>query len=120
VANQMTADSRAVADELRTEPGVRFGEALIRLFVLVCGIFVVASTVLVIAFLARTGITGIRQAGLWQLVSHAVWKPEADLYGGLPLIVGTVTSATGAIFLGATPAVLSALWVVEFARASGG
>ena len=47
--------------------------------------------------------------------AHAVWKPEANLYGGLPLIVGTVISATGAVILGAAPAVLTALWVIEFA-----
>jgi phosphate transport system permease protein len=114
----MTADSRVVVDELRPEPGVRFGEALVRLFVLVCGVFVVASTVLVIAFLARTGIKGIGEVGLWQLVAHTVWKPEADLYGGFPLIVGTVASATGAVFIGAAPAVLTALWVIEFAPKS--
>jgi phosphate transport system permease protein len=114
----MTADSRAIAGELRTERGTRVGEGLIRLFVLVCGVFVVASTVLVIAFLARTGIKGISEVGLWQLVGHAVWKPEANLYGGLPLILGTMISATGAVVVGAAPAVLTALWVVEFAPAS--
>jgi phosphate transport system permease protein len=118
VQSQMTADSRAIAGELRTERGARLGEGIIRLFVLVCGVFVVVSTVLVIAFLARTGIKGIGEVGLWQLVGHAVWKPESNLYGGLPLIVGTVVSATGAVLIGATPAVLTALWIIEFAPVS--
>jgi phosphate transport system permease protein len=94
------------------------GEAMIRLFVLVCGVFVVVSTVVVIAFLARTGVKGLAEVGLGQLVLHAVWKPESNLYGGLPLILGTVFSATGAIFLGAVPAVLTALWIIEFAPKS--
>ncbi|MGO8995514.1 MAG: phosphate ABC transporter permease subunit PstC [Polyangiaceae bacterium] len=114
----MTADSRVVASELRAERGTRIGEGMIRLFVLVCGVFVVVSTVLVIAFLARTGIKGIGEVGLGQLVAHAVWKPEANLYGGLPLILGTVISATGAVILGAAPAVLTALWIIEFAPRS--
>src|SRR5271170_942416 len=114
----MTADSRALGGELRTEGGTRLGEGLIRLFVLVCGVFVVLSTVLVIAFLARTGIRGIREVGLVQLVGHAVWKPESNLYGGLPLILGTVISATGAVVIGAAPAVLTALWIIEFAPVS--
>jgi phosphate transport system permease protein len=118
VANQMTADSRAIATELRTERGTRVGEGLIRLFVLVCGVFVVVSTLLVIAFLARTGIRGIREIGLGQLIAHAVWKPEANLYGGLPLVVGTIVSASGAVVIGAAPAVLTALWIIEFAPAS--
>jgi phosphate transport system permease protein len=118
VQSQMTADSRAIASELRTERGTRVGEGIIRLFVLVCGVFVVLSTVLVIAFLARTGIKGISEVGLVQLVGHAVWKPESNLYGGLPLIVGTVISASGAVVIGAAPAVLAALWIIEFAPVS--
>jgi phosphate transport system permease protein len=120
MAVEVTADPRAVAGELQAGRTTRVGEGLIRFFVLVCGVFVVLSTVLVIAFLARTGIKGIGEIGLGQLVSHAVWKPEADLYGGLPLILGTVLSATGAIFVGAAPAVLTALWAVEFAPKSFG
>ncbi len=114
MANQMTADSRAVASELRTAQGARIGEGALRFFVLVCGVFVVLSTALVIGFLARTGIKGISEVGLGQLIGHAIWKPEANLYGGLPLIVGTMVTATGAIVLGAAPAVLTALWIVEF------
>jgi phosphate transport system permease protein len=110
----MTADSRVVTEELSAEHGARIGEGLIRLFVLVCGVFVVVSTVLIIAFLARTGIRGIGEVGLGQLVGRAIWKPEADLYGGLPLIVGTIATATGAVLIGAAPAVLTALWLVEF------
>jgi phosphate transport system permease protein len=40
------------------------------------------------------------------------------VYGGLPLIVGTFVSATGAIVLGAAPAVLSAVWLTEFSPES--
>jgi phosphate transport system permease protein len=118
MANQMMADSQIAAGELRAGRGIRVGEMLMRLFVLVCGVFVVLSTALVILFLARTGIKGIQEVGLVQLIAHAVWKPEADLYGGLPLIVGTVATATGAVLIGAAPAVLTALWIVEFAPRS--
>jgi phosphate transport system permease protein len=114
----MTADSRAAAGELRPERGTRIGEGAVRLFVLVCGVFVVVSTVLVIGFLGRTGLKGIGEVGLGQLVGRAIWKPEANLYGGLPLILGTILSASGAVVIGAAPAVLTALWIIEFAPAS--
>src|SRR5947209_10091021 len=111
----MTADTQlAPTRELRAEKGSRIGEGLVRLFVLVCGVFVVVSTVLVIAFLAKTGIKGIREIGLAPLVSGLVWKPEAGAYGGLPLLLGTLITATGAALVGALPAVLGALWITEF------
>jgi phosphate transport system permease protein len=114
----MTADSRAELGALRAESGTRVVDGLVRLFVLVCGVFVVVSTVLVIAFLAKTGLRGIREVGLTQIVTHLVWKPEAGLFGGVPLIVGTLVSAAGAIVLGAAPAVFAASWVTDFAPKS--
>ena len=118
MANQMTADSRAELGALRAQGGGRIVDALVRLFVLVCGVFVVVSTVLVIAFLAKTGIKGIREVGLAQIIGHVVWKPEAGLFGGVPLIVGTLISAAGAVVLGAAPAVFAAAWVTDFAPKS--
>jgi phosphate transport system permease protein len=114
----MTAEPGTAVRELRAERSGRLTDGLVRLFVLVCGVFVVVSTALVIGFLARTGIKGIAEVGLGQLVGRVVWKPEAGLYGGVPLIVGTLVSASGAIVLGAAPAVLTASWVTDFAPKS--
>jgi phosphate transport system permease protein len=80
-----------------------------------CGMFAIVTTLILIAFLARAGIEGIREVGLLQLLVGRLWKPEANIFGGLPLIVGTLVSATGAVIVGALPAVVVALWIVEFA-----
>src|SRR5690348_9971833 len=93
----------------------RWGEASARVFVAVAGGFVVLTTVLLLAFLAETGIRGVAEVGLVQLLFHDVWKPEADVFGGLPLMVGTLVSAVGAVLVGAAPAVLAAVWLTEFA-----
>jgi phosphate transport system permease protein len=68
-----------------------------------------------IGFLAHAGIRGMATAGIGALLTGRIWKPEADSYGGLALIVGTFSSATGALVLGAVPAVLAAVWLTEFA-----
>jgi phosphate transport system permease protein len=96
----------------------RSGEAVVRALLVACAIFVVLTTVAMLAFLGRTGIRGAWAVGVWSLLTGEVWKPEAGMYGGLPLIVGTFTSATGAIVLGAVPAVLAAVWLTEFAAGS--
>ena len=118
MVSNMTAHPRVAVGELKSERGGRIVEGAIRFFVFLCGVVVVLSTVLVIAFLARTGVKGISEVGLGQLVFHSIWKPEADLFGGLPLIVGTMITATGAVLIGAAPAVLTALWVIDFAPKS--
>ncbi|MEO8877772.1 MAG: phosphate ABC transporter permease subunit PstC [Polyangiaceae bacterium] len=63
----------------------------------------------------QTGLRGLRDAGIWQLLTGAHWKPEAGIYGGAPLLFGTLASALGATFFGAVPAVCGALWLSEFA-----
>jgi phosphate transport system permease protein len=93
----------------------RLGATLVRLFIRVCGLFVLATTLLILGFLGRSGIRGMTEVGLAPLLFETLWKPEQGLFGGLPLIVGTAVSAIGAVVIGALPAVLAALWVVEFA-----
>jgi phosphate transport system permease protein len=96
----------------------RLGEGLVRVFIRVCGFVVLATTLLMLGFLGRSGIRGISEVGLSPLLFDTLWKPEQNLFGGLPLIVGTLATAIGAIFTGAVPAVLAALWVTEFAPKS--
>ncbi len=93
----------------------RVGDALVRGALIACGWFVLATTLAMLGFLARTGFRGLREVGVIALLTGETWKPEAGTFGGLALIVGTFTSALGAILLGAAPAVLAAVWLTEFA-----
>jgi phosphate transport system permease protein len=96
----------------------RVGEAVVRALLAGCGVFVVITTLAMLAFLGRTGIKGMGEVGIWGLLTGDVWKPEANLYGGLALINGTFVSALGAIAIGAAPAVLASVWLTEFAARS--
>lgn len=78
---------------------------------------VVTTTVVMIGFLARTGLRGVQGAGLWQLLTGVLWKPEAGRFGGAPLLLGTLASALGATLFGAIPALFCALWLSEVATA---
>jgi phosphate transport system permease protein len=116
------SNGMAIADAPATEGGQpyrmiksRTGEAVIRVALVGCAVFVVATTVAMLAFLAQTGIRGMAEVGLGQLLTGTIWKPEADSFGGVALIAGTFATATGAVVLGATPAVLAAVWLTEFA-----
>jgi len=88
---------------------------MIRRLLVACAALVLVITAAILLFLGSAGVRGIRDAGLVQLVAGMVWKPEAGLFGGLPLVFGTLVSASGAVVIGAVPAVLAALWVTELA-----
>ena len=114
----------AVADAPATEGGrpyrvkPRVFESVVRFALVGCAAFVVATTIAMLAFLAQTGIKGMTEVGLGQILTGTVWKPEADSFGGFALIAGTFATALGAIALGAAPAVLSAVYLTEFASTS--
>jgi phosphate transport system permease protein len=112
------AEASGSMGEPRKATRPRALEAAVRVLLLACGVFVVITTIAILSFLARTGIRGAGAVGVGALLSGQIWKPEVSVYGGLPLIVGTFSSAAGAIVLGAIPAVLAALWLTEFAGRS--
>ena len=96
-------------------PPPRRADAVVRLALVACAAFVLITTAAMLLFLGRAGLRGVLAVGLRPLLSGVLWKPEADTFGGLPLIFGTFVSAAGALLIGALPAVLAAVWATEFA-----
>ncbi|MDB4938523.1 MAG: Phosphate transport system permease protein PstC [Labilithrix sp.] len=97
------------------KPARRTGDAVVRLLLVSCAAFVLVTTALMLFFVGNAGLKGIRSVGLTSLLTGTLWKPEADTFGGLPLIFGTFVSAAGAVVIGAAPAVLAAVWATELA-----
>src|SRR5256885_521339 len=96
----------------------RTTDVVVRAALVACASFVLVATVAILLFLSRTGIRGIQAVGVRSLLSGDLWKPESETYGGLPLMFGTFTTAAGAVFIGALPAVAAAVWVTELAPKS--
>ena len=101
-----------------TPERARWGDRAVQAFIWACGAFVLLTTLLMIAFLASAGIRGMSEVGLSPLLFGVTWKPEKGLFGGVPLVFGTIVSGLGAVVLGAAPAVLTAVWISEFAPQS--
>jgi len=93
-------------------------DAAVRLVLVSCAALVLLTTLAMLLFLGQAGLKGAREVGLVPLLTGALWKPEADTFGGLPLIFGTFVSAAGAVLVGAVPAVFAALWATELAPKS--
>ena len=74
------AEAHGPRAERRTVGRPRVAEGVVRAFLAGCGVFVVATTLAILAFLAQTGVRGAAAVGLGQLLGGAVWKPEADVF----------------------------------------
>lgn len=83
-----------------------------RAFATACGLLAIVAAISLLAFLMHAGLEALSEIGLFSMLTGSRWRPEAGIFGGLPLIFGTVASAVGAMLLGALPAVLAAIWVM--------
>ncbi|MCE5196369.1 MAG: phosphate ABC transporter permease subunit PstC [Negativicutes bacterium] len=74
----------------------------------------IAAVALICFFLFANGIPAMRQIGLFNFLTGRVWRPSNDLYGLLPMIMGSLYVTAGAILLGVPLGVLTALYLAHF------
>ncbi len=111
----MAAAARMLRGTNAQGGALRVAERAFRLTLGACAAFAILATAAIFVYLARTGVSGIAQAGIGDLTTGTRWKPEAGSYGGLPLVIGTLATALGAVLLGGIGSILAALWAVELA-----
>ena len=73
----------------------------------------IAAVVLICAYLLGNGIPTIREIGLGNFFGKT-WKPSKDLYGIVPMIVGSIYVTAGAIVIGVPIGLLTAIYMARF------
>ncbi|MGI6074913.1 MAG: phosphate ABC transporter permease subunit PstC [Pyramidobacter sp.] len=85
------------------------------------GIFAVAAgiTILTVAlicfFLFAGGMPGMIKIGVWEFVSGRHWKPTQEIFGILPMILGSIYVTAGALLIGVPAGLLTAVYLSRFA-----
>ena len=74
----------------------------------------ILAIVLICLFLFANGIPAIAKIGPLNFLLGREWKPGNDIYGILPMILGSVSITAGAILLGVPVGVLSAIFLAKF------
>ena len=69
---------------------------------------------LICVFLFANGIPAIREIGVPEFLLGRTWKPGNDIYGILPMIIGSVYVTGGALLLGVPIALLTAVYLAYF------
>lgn len=83
------------------------------LFLLIACVSILA-VVLICVFIFANGIPAIGEIGLKHFICGASWKPSSNLYGILPMILGSIYVTIGAIIVGVPIGVLTAIFMAEF------
>ena len=66
----------------------------------VCALASIAAVVLICLFLFANGIPAMKEIGLLNFLTGAKWKPGNDIYGILPMILGSIYITAGAVVIG--------------------
>ena len=72
------------------------------------------AVVLICVFLFANGIPAIGEIGVFKSLLGTKWKPGNDIYGILPMILGSLYVTAGAILIGVPIGLLTAIFLAKF------
>ena len=81
----------------------------------VCACVSILAVALICLFLFANGVPTIAEIGPLQFLLGTNWKPGNDLYGILPMILGSIYVTAGAIIVGVPVGLLTAVYMSRFA-----
>ena len=80
-----------------------------------CACISILAVVLICVFLFANGVPTIFEIGPLDFLVGTTWKPGNDIYGILPMILGSIYVTAGAILVGVPIGLLTAIYMSRFA-----
>ena len=74
----------------------------------------ILAVLLICFFLFANGLPFFGEVSLWDFLTGEKWKPGNNIFGILPMILGSVYVTGGALLLGAPLGILTAIYLVRF------
>ena len=90
-------------------------EKVMKLLFFLSALVSIAAVILICIFLLASGIPAIREIGIFKFLLGTKWKPANNLYGILPMIVGSLYVTAGALLIGVPIGILTAVFMAKFA-----
>ena len=75
----------------------------------------VLAVALICFFLFANGIPAMKEVGLFRFLSGETWKPGNNIYGILPMILGSVYVTAGAILVGVPIGIFTSVFMAIIA-----
>lgn len=89
-------------------------ERLMKLVFLMTACVSIAAVVLICIFLFANGVPAISEIGIFRFLLGTKWKPANNLFGILPMIVGSLYVTAGALVIGVPVGILTAVFIARF------
>ena len=92
----------------------RVFEKVMEIIFLLCACMSILAVALICFFLFTRGIPGMAKIGLFKFLGGQVWKPGNNIYGILPMILGSVYVTGLALVIGVPIGLLTAIFMARF------
>lgn len=92
----------------------KFKEKFMHGVFLFCACVSILAVLLICVFLFANGIPAMKGIGLFDFLMGRQWKPNNNIYGILPMILGSIYVTAGAILLGVPIGILVAVFMTRF------
>lgn len=92
----------------------KYKESLMRIVFMLCACFSIFAVAMICIFLFANGVPAIAEIGAGKFLGGTVWRPLQDLFGILPMIVGSIYVTAGAIIVGVPIGILCAVFMARF------
>lgn len=89
-------------------------ETVMRIVFMLAACLSILAVLLICMFLFANGIPAFREIGLWNFISGKLWRPSTDVYGILPMILGSLYVTAGALVIGVPIGILMAVFLARF------
>ena len=114
----MTADTNLEPKEpLTLEKRRRPAEVVVKSFLVICGAISIAVTIGILYELGKESLLffGDERVDFWEFITGTVWQPQAEVFGILPLVLGTLLISLIAILVAVPIGLAAAIYLSEYA-----
>ncbi len=92
----------------------QYRERLMQAVFLLCACVSILAVALICFFLFANGLPAIGKIGILNFLTGIRWKPMNNIFGILPMILGSICVTAGAIVLGVPVGILTAVFLARF------
>lgn len=92
----------------------KFKEILMEILFLLAACVSILAVILICLFLFANGIPAMGEIGVFDFLLGEKWSPSKDIYGILPMILGSIYVTAGAILIGVPIGILAAIFMAKF------
>ena len=91
-----------------------FKEKAMQLVFLIAACASIVAVILICVYMFGNGIPAMQKIGFKEFLTGTEWKPNNEIFGILPMIIGSIYVTIGAIIIGVPIGILCATYMAKF------